>query len=128
MGQHRHIPSKETLVKRLSGVLEKAHALPGKIPGEDSVSYSVKKLRELLVQWRDGEIKSRELLEAADRILDGHGIEYLESRNRKARAYYVNMGDPYISTIILDIGKDRVWAGGWGDWLEVEERAGNKFD
>jgi len=115
MGQHRHIPSKETLVKRLSDVMRDRQEL---IPN----------LRHLLVEWRDGIMASREMMKEANGILDGHGIEHLRSRNGKAEAYYVNMGDTYSTTLILDTGKDRVWVTGWGDWVEAEERAGNKFD
>ena len=38
------------------------------------------------------------------------------------------MGDTYSTTLILDTGKDRIWITGWGDWVEAEERNGNKFD
>jgi len=39
-----------------------------------------------------------------------------------------NRGDTYSTTILLDIGKDRIWVTSWGDWLETEERQGNRFD
>jgi hypothetical protein len=111
----RHIPSKDMLHKRLSDVMR------DNIPG-------INQIRHLLVDWRNGDIKSREMMAEADGLLQGHGVEHLRSRNGKAEAYYVNMGDPYSTTIILDTGKDRVWITGWGDWVEAEERNGNKFD
>ena len=46
----RHIPSKETLVKRLSDVMRDRQEL---IPN----------LRHLLVEWRDGIMASREMMQ-----------------------------------------------------------------
>jgi hypothetical protein len=106
----------------LTGVLEKAHGDP---------EQNIKKLRKVLVQWRDREIKSREMLEAADKILEGFGIEYLVSEKDDQwgahGAYYVNLGDTYVPTILLDLDRNRVWATSWGDWVEAEERQGKRF-
>lgn len=123
----RHIPSAKTLENAFSDVLSK-----GRIP----VDEALRELRALLVAWRDGALRyestitkpSRYMLEEANRILDGHGIEFLESENGKAAAYYVNMGDTYAPTLLLDTARSRVWATTWGDWVEAEERRGNKFD
>lgn len=123
----RHIPSEQRLYSMLSGVLEKARSYPGQVPGEDSVRFNVKQLRAILVAWRDGKMRSQEMLSSVDRILDGHGVEHLRSVNGRAEAYYVNMGDPYRPTLLLDLGKDRVWTTDWGTWVETEERRGNAF-
>ncbi len=95
--------------------------------GDEDI-LKLKRLRSTLEGWRDGGISSRGMMEAADELLQGHGIEYLESVNERARAYYVNMGDTYSATLILDIPRDRIWATTWGDWLEAEERRGNQFE
>lgn len=84
-------------------------------------------LRTALEQWRDGSIRSRYMLEIADRLLDGHGIEYLRSDNGRAHMSYVNMGDTYTTTVILDTSKDAVYIADWGTWVETEERKGNRF-
>lgn len=110
----RHIPSKKKLVEMLWDVMRDRREL---IPN----------LRKLLEEWKHRGISSREMMEEANGILDGHGVEYLESDNGRAEAYYVNMGDTYTPTILLDTKKDRVWATDWGSWVEAEERKGNRF-
>jgi hypothetical protein len=110
----RHIPSKEKL-----------HKVFG--PYRDHIG-DINMLRHLLVEWRDGHMPSRDMMREADGLLQGHGVEHLRSANGRAEAYYVNMGDTYNPTIVLDTMRDRVWATSWGDWLEAEERAGNRFD
>jgi len=107
----RHIPSKDMLHKRLPELQERNN-----------------QLRHLFDDWKHESISSRDMVTEADGLLDGHGIEHIRSRNGKAEAYYVNMGDTYTTTILLDTSKDRIWITSWGDWLEVEERQGNKFD
>ena len=107
----RHIPSKDTLYKRLPELKDLNNLL-----------------RHLLNDWKHEGIKSRDMMTEANGLLNGHGVEHIRSRNGKAEAYYVNMGDTYQTTILLDIGKDRIWVTSWGDWLETEERQGNKFD
>lgn len=127
----RSIPSLKTLTTMLSGVLEKSRNIPGGVHGEDAVKHNLKTLRNVLVQWRDRELKSREMLEQADKILDGHGVEYIGSSDDDMHsahgAYYVNMGDTYTPTLLLDLDKARVYATDWGSWVEAEERAGRSF-
>lgn len=123
----RKIPSMKTLEATLSGVLSKGHT---------PVDEALKQLRNVLVAWRDGTLNyrsmihkpSRVMLEAANSILEGHGIEYLESVNGRAHAYYVNMGDTYAPTILLDTSSDSVRVTSWGDWVEAQERKGNRFE
>jgi hypothetical protein len=93
----------------------------------DLAKATLGSMRESLTSWRDHRISSRTMLEELDRYLKGHGIEHLESENGRAEAYYVNMGDTYNPTIILDTKRDRVWATDWGSWMEAEERKGNRF-
>jgi hypothetical protein len=94
-------------------------------------SEGARKLRKVLVQWRDREIKSREMLEEANQILEGFGVEYIRSEHDDQYdahgAYYVNLGDTYVPTILLDLDRNRVWATTWGDWVEAEERQGKRF-
>jgi hypothetical protein len=106
----KHIPSAERILK---------------VFGD---SQKAVQLRTLFSDWKNGDLKSREMLEEANGILDGLGIEHLRSQNGKAEAYYVNMGDTYKATILLDIVKDRVIATSWGDYVEYEEAHGNKFE
>lgn len=118
----RHIPSEPTLRGMLSDVLKKAHGDPEK---------NIKALRKILVRWRDREIKSRDMLIAANEILEGFGVEYIRSERDDQwgghGAYYVNLGDTYVPTILFDLDRERVWASSWGDWVEAEERQGKRF-
>lgn len=110
----RQIPSKSMLSQMLSGVMRDRR-------------YLIPNLRHLLEDWKHRGINSSEMLDEANGILDGHGVEHIESENGRAEAYYVNMGDTYTPTIILDTKRDRVWATDWGTWMEAEERRGNRF-
>lgn len=118
----RHIPSEKMLKRMLSGVLEKTR---------DGVDLNIKRLRVVLVQWRNRWIKSQYMLKEANIILEGFGIEYIRSEQDDQYdahgAYYVNMGDTYTPTILLDLDRNRVWATSWGDWVEAEERQGKRF-
>lgn len=117
----RHIPSQKTL----KDVFWKQFVHDYDF---DRAKLTLTVLRNLLVAWKDGLAKSREMLEEANQLLHGHGIEHLRSVNGKAEAYYVNMGDTYTSTILLDTQRDKVSATDWGSWVEAEERAGNRFE
>jgi len=110
----RSIPSTKTILSRLKD------------------SQKAVQLRTLFVDWKNHDIKSRKMLEEANGILGGHGVEYIrapeDDQHGAHGAYYVNMGDTYDTTILLDLQRGRIWVTGWGDWLEAEERAGRKFD
>jgi hypothetical protein len=66
------------------------------------------------------------VLKAADKMLEGHGVEYIESltdtsRNREGLSY-VNMGDTYMTTLIYDHGKGRFLVTSWGDIVERDTK------
>lgn len=76
---------------------------------------------------RDG--KRQKVMEAANVILGGHGVESIfnQSLSDPCGLYYVNLGDPYVTTLRLhDSGT--IDAGTWGDWVESMERRGVRFD
>jgi hypothetical protein len=52
--------------------------------------------------------------------MGGHGVEYVESENGKWSAEYVNMGDTYKSTVMIqEKPKKAVIIGrSWGDYIE----------
>jgi hypothetical protein len=54
-------------------------------------------------------------LGAANVILEGYGVEYIEHRGKGI--HYVNMGDSYATTIMRVDGKLRI-----GDWGSIVER------
>lgn len=119
----RHIPS----LKMLRGYF-------GRQFDHDYGDLSGEKLRELrqrLEAWRDGLMKSREMLDEANRLLGGHGVEYIrteeDDQHAAHGAYYVNMGDTYTATLLLDLDRGRMWATTWGDWVESEQRQGKRI-
>lgn len=66
------------------------------------------------------------VLKAADKMLDGHGVEYIESltdtsRNREGLSY-VNMGDTYMTTLIYDHRSGRFVVSSWGDIVERDSK------
>jgi hypothetical protein len=129
------IPSLKTLTERLGPFVVKEH-------GEERAKILLRRLREMLSSWKiqkelgyeiqslaSRRVKARDVLEYADKVvLDAHGIEYLQHRGRPGQgAYYVNMGDTYDTTLLLDTRKDRFLVTSWGDFVESEERQGRKF-
>ena len=56
------------------------------------------------------------LLDTADRLIGGHGVENLYPDH--GNIYYVNLGDPYDTTLMYDSRKGRLYVGAWGDYVE----------
>ncbi len=118
----RQIPTLKALVTTLGPV--------------SSNPEDLKQLYEHLVAWRAhaGGITARSILEEANALMDAHGIEYLRPededsdnwRNERG-AYYVNTGDAYTPTLLIDLKKDRFIATDYGSFVEAEERKGRRF-
>lgn len=66
---------------------------------------------------------SREILDAANRILGGYGVDALALDTEDGTEYteYVNMGDTYTPTLCL-LPNGRFVVASWGDVLEAHER------
>lgn len=66
------------------------------------------------------------ILEEADRLLNGHGVEYIQSHADTMRSQdglsYVNMGDTYDTTLLYDHKTGRFSVGSWGDIVERQPR------
>ncbi len=65
------------------------------------------------------------VMEIANEILGGYGVEGLSDERahrdsfwQDAIASYVNLGDPYVTTIIYDTENSTFLIGTWGDFLE----------
>lgn len=69
------------------------------------------------------------VMELCNTLLDGCGVESLfnQSLSNPVGLWYVNMGDPYIQTLMLN-DNHTLMVGCWGDWLESQERRGVHFD
>jgi len=68
-------------------------------------------------------------MEAANEILDGHGVEGARGEGANLGKYwrdtillYVNMGDTYDATILFDPDEEEFSIGSWGDFIEEWEQ------
>lgn len=69
---------------------------------------------------------------AIDEVLGGFGVEairgrYVDRYHHDIQAAYVNMGDTYNTTILLDHETDSYRLTSWGDWVEANERKRQLF-
>lgn len=69
-------------------------------------------------------------LHACDQILEGHGIDgWVDPRAVRFGVSYVNTGDAYATTILLDSETEAFVVASYGDYLEAwEERKGYTVD
>ena len=64
---------------------------------------------------------------ALNEILGGSGVEairgrYVDSYHLDIQAVYINLGDTYAATLLLDHETDRWIVTSWGDWVEKNEK------
>jgi len=68
------------------------------------------------------ELAADEAMQLANNRLMGYGVETINGgEDREAVAYYVNMGDPYVYTVIYDIPANKFYVTGYVDWVEWRE-------
>jgi len=63
------------------------------------------------------------LMCALNAVLDGYGVEairgrYVDRYHQDIQAVYINFGDSYDLTLLLDHETDRVLVTSFGDWVE----------
>lgn len=69
-----------------------------------------------------------EVLDLTNKLLPGHGVEAIRGNYQVDRYYYdivalyVNMGDPYIPTLLYDTDRGKFYVTGYGDWVEKNEK------
>ena len=68
-------------------------------------------------------------LEAANKLIDGFGVEVIEGRGDGPRGYwmgsvlaYVNVGETYDTTLCYDTREGKFFVGSWGGWYEEYEQ------
>jgi hypothetical protein len=73
--------------------------------------------------------KALRLANAAMRAYGAYGVEVLRGTRNTPGGFwsdavlaYVNAGDPYYATVLYDTNRETFSIGGWGDWLEKNER------
>ena len=101
------LPSIKTIAKRFPHLIED----------------DVKEVRRILENYCYCPIAC---LEKINPVLDGCGIEYTadveDDQHDSYGLYYVNMGDPYVSTFIYDRRTGRLFISCWGDVVEKNYR------
>lgn len=75
-----------------------------------------------------GPLTTDDVLERANEILHGHGVESIDCENCQVSRYYygivllyLNKGDTYDTTLLYDTDKEEFAIGSWGSWLEDHE-------
>jgi hypothetical protein len=60
----------------------------------------------------------------ANTLLDGHGVEAINAANSddEPHALYVNLGDPYVTTVLFDVRARLFEVISYGDWIEKNQR------
>lgn len=118
-------PSKKALVELLD-----YHS--GKVRHRYDSATEADKIRALCAAG-----KPKAALKHFDRIAELHGVEYLRVENERSAHYsvyggggvsYVNTGDTYTLTLLLDEAKDRLFVGNWGDVVERDARFRDNSD
>jgi hypothetical protein len=97
-----------------------------------------KELHSMMRNWEwseyaaEGETTQYTIMERANEIMNGFGVENLTDENaydpywQNTIALYVNMGDTYNSTLLFDVGEGEFILTTWGDWFEEYERRKNE--
>lgn len=67
------------------------------------------------------------IMAALNEELEGEGVEpirgrYVDSYHQEIQAAYVNQGDTYALTILLDHETENYLLTSWGDWVETHEK------
>ena len=72
---------------------------------------------------------AEEALRLANAAMRAYGVEVLRGTLNTPGGFwsdavlaYVNAGDPYYATVLYDTNRETFSIGGWGDWLEKNER------
>ncbi|MBK6906321.1 MAG: hypothetical protein IPH08_04130 [Rhodocyclaceae bacterium] len=86
--------------------------------------------RRQLERWRDGSRPPAvdTLFARLDSMANTHGVECIWTDGRQddsrygPRYLYLNTGDTYADTLLVDRDTGRVWVGSWGDLVEMAER------
>lgn len=81
----------------------------------------------ILRQWLEAG-KVDDILDMANDLLDGHGVEAIRGDYHVDNYYhdivglYVNMGDTYNLTLLYDTDRGKFYVTTMGDWVEKNDR------
>lgn len=102
--------------------------LPGVKTLERVFGERAKDARTYLERWRLKRWAADVMMERLDQYADTCGVECIWTDGRQddarygPRYLYLNTGETYADTLILDRDEGRVWVGSWGDLVEQAER------
>ena len=100
-------------------------------PASVDLSQEIHRLWRLMRMTCNSNRGSHRALEAANELLDGHGVEHLSVQTRREgtlHADYVNTGETYDATLLYDHHANRFRVTSWGDLLETWERRYGRTD
>jgi hypothetical protein len=71
-----------------------------------------------------------EMETALNEALEGYGTEVIPPNFAPPNpdAAYINLGDTYTTTLLYDYQRDKWIITSWGDWVELQERRGVKYE
>ncbi len=126
------LPSANTLEKHLKLDRKDALRLRKLLDGRlDPMTFA--SVQKWVKQCYNVPTKREQVMEAANELLNGHGIEAIKGEWQNGfwcdtRAVYVNMGDTYANTLLYDRDSACYRIMSWGDFVEWCERKGEKFE
>jgi hypothetical protein len=97
-------------------------------------AFGLTKEAASLVKYNLRTLPPSDAMDMADIMLDGHGVEAIRGDDREGTPYgsfwqdtvalYVNRGGTYDTTLVYDVGMDRIEVGSWGGWVEWTQEKG----
>lgn len=90
--------------------------------------HTAESVRAVMEEYRanDGRLCAENALARIDTLINGHGVEFIQSRQDTMRRFlgldYVNMGDTYRCTVLFDHSTGRFDVACWGDYVEAYPR------
>lgn len=96
------------------------------------LDMGVQDAARIAARWQGGRTRRTvdDLLEETNHAIGGHGVEAIRSNKfwdpyyLDIAALYVNLGDPYTTTLLYDVGSKQFYVIDYAEWVE---RRGEKF-
>jgi len=95
----------------------KGEAIRDILHGKVKLKQTYKSVRELCDASYNVPSYEHKVFTALNEVIEGYGVEYIE-KNEVLKATYVNMGDPYTTTLLLRDGSRLMQLTTYGDFVE----------
>lgn len=121
-------PSKKRLMESLGITSEKAELvrrlIRKKVKTRDASLFP--ETAKWLAQCCNEPTYRERLMSCLNEVIQGHGVESIEGNDWKwPSATYINTGDTYSPTLLLDWQKGTISLTTWRDWVERKETCSN---